>query len=167
MWGLQWTGSDLTPKGVFPQYFRHDGDQRVAVAAAEVPKETGLLNQEFKQAGRGVPYTSPNAGAWTAPGPARGPFTVNLADGSRVTYHWYRFVDQPSFQQYRWSAEKKAKLQAFVEELHAHWPMDRDYMAPPTSGKLARLDPALLVRPPEGMELGYVPIVTGQEDATR
>ncbi|MCK7482583.1 MAG: hypothetical protein M0C28_39820 [Candidatus Moduliflexus flocculans] len=49
-----------------------------------------------------------------------------------MTYSWYRFVDQPSFQQYAWSAEKKAKLQAFVEKLHAAWPIDRDYMAPPT-----------------------------------
>jgi len=79
-----------------------------------------------------------------------------------VTYSWYRFVDQPSFQQYEWSAEKKAKLQAFVEKIHAHWPMDRDYMAPPTRGKLVALDPALLVTPPKGLELGYVPIVTHQ-----
>jgi hypothetical protein len=68
-------------------------------------------------------------------------------DGSVVTYSWYRFVDQPSFQQYAWSEEKKAKLQAFVVKLHAAWPIDRDYMAPPSHGKLATLDPALLVTP--------------------
>ena len=83
-------------------------------------------------------------------------------DGSVVTYSWYRFVDQPSFQQYNWSAEKKAKLQALVEKLHAHWPLDRDYMAPPTRGNLVALDPALLVKPPPGLEAGYVPIVTRQ-----
>jgi hypothetical protein len=38
-------------------------------------------------------------------------------------------------------------------------------MAPPTRGKLVSLDPALLVTPPTGMEVGYVPIVTGQEKA--
>ena len=79
-----------------------------------------------------------------------------------VTYSWYRFVDQPSFQQYHWSVEKKAKLQALVEKLHANWPLDRDYMAPPTRGNLVALDPALLVTPPPGLEVGYVPIVTGQ-----
>jgi len=110
----------------------------------------------------GMPYTSPNIGAWAKPGPNRGPFTAKLADGSAVTYSWYRFVDQPSFQQYAWSAEKKAKLQAFVEKLHANWPADRDYMAPPTRGKLVSLDPALLVTPPAGLEVGYVPIVTRQ-----
>jgi hypothetical protein len=88
--------------------------------------------------------------------------TATLADGSIVTYSWYRFVDQPSFQQYHWSAEKKAKLQAFVERLHAAWPTDRDYMAPPTRGKRVSLDPALLVTPPKGLEVGFVPIVTRQ-----
>jgi hypothetical protein len=90
---------------------------------------------------------------------------VDLADGSRVTYAWYRFVDQPCFQQYAWDAEKKRKLQAFVEKLHAAWPTNRDYMPPPSRGKLVRLDPALLVTPPKGLEVGYVPIVTGQASA--
>jgi hypothetical protein len=30
------------------------------------------------------------------------------------------------------------------------------------SGKLAYLDPALIVTPPKGMEIGFVPIVTKQ-----
>jgi len=47
--------------------------------------------------------------------------------------------------------------------LHANWPIDRDYMAPPTRGKLVALDPALIVTPPKGLEVGYVPIVTRQE----
>ncbi len=79
-----------------------------------------------------------------------------------VTYAWYRFVDQPSFQQYHWGAEKRAKLQAFVEKLHASWQIDREYMAPPTTGKLVALDAALIVEPPDGLEVGYVPIVTRQ-----
>ncbi|MCF7848211.1 MAG: hypothetical protein K9M45_05115 [Kiritimatiellales bacterium] len=163
-WGLEWNDSTLGPKGQFPQYYRHEGDKRIAVGAADVPKETKLHGKEFRQAKRGKPYAAPAAGAWTKPGPKAGPFKVNLADGSTVTYSWYRFVDQPSFQQYRWSKEKKAKLQAFVAKIHAHWPIDRDYMAPPTSGELVALDPALLVTPPKGMEVGYVPIVTRQED---
>ncbi len=163
VWGLQWFTNDLAANGQFPQYYRQVGDQRVAVPAAEVPAETQLHAQQFKVARPGVAYTSPTQGAWTQPGPKLGPFTVKLVDGSLVTYWWYRFVDQPSFQQYPWSAEKKAKLQAFVEKLHANWPLDRDYMAPPTRGKLVSLDPALLVTPPQGLEVGYVPIVTRQE----
>ena len=159
------SGSPTTSaaKGLFPQYYKHVGEERVAVPPADVPAETGLLTQEFKLAKPGVPYTSPTVGAWAKPGPKLGPFTAKLVDGSVVTYSWYRFVDQPSFQQYDWSAEKKAKLQAFVEKLHAHWPIDRDYMAPPTRGELVALDPALLVTPPPGLEVGYVPIVTRQK----
>jgi len=162
VWGLQWFTDDVSRRGFFPQYYRHVGEERVAVAAADVPLETGLLKKEFKLAGKGEPYTSPTTGAWSRPGPKSGPFTARLGDGSVVTYSWYRFVDQPSFQQYAWSEEKKAALQAFVEKLHANWPIDRDYMAPPTRGTLVALDPALLVTPPQGLEVGYVPIVTHQ-----
>ena len=162
VWGLQWFTNDVSSKGLFPQYYKHVGEERVAVAGTEVPAETGLLRQEFKLAEPGKPYTSPSIGAWSQPGPKLGPFTVKLTDGSLVTYSWYRFVDQPSFQQYSWSQEKKAKLQAFVEKFHAQWPIDRDYMAPPSRGALATLDPALFVTPPNGLEVGYVPIVTRQ-----
>ncbi len=162
VWGLQWSNSDSAAKGIFPQYYKHVGEERVAVPAEDVPAETKLLKQEFKQAKMGAPYTSPGGGAWTEPGPKLGPFTTRLGDGSVVTYSWYRFVDQPSFQQYHWSAEKKAKLQALVEKLHANWPSDRNYMPPPTRGKLVVLDPSLLVTPPPGLEAGYVPIVTRQ-----
>ena len=40
-------------------------------------------------------------------------------------------------------------------------------MAPLSSGSLATFDPALLVTPPKGLEVGYVPIVTHQEDAVQ
>lgn len=167
VWGLKWHKNNISPNGFFPQYFKHEGNKRAPIPATEVPKETGLLAKEFKQAERGRPFTSPNKGAWAKPGPKRGPYKVRLTDGSLVTYSWYRFVDQPSFQQYNWSEAKKRKLQSFVEKIHANWPIDRNYMAPPTSGELAALDPALLVTPPKGMEIGYVPIVTRQENAHR
>ena len=161
VWGLQWFTGDGA-KGLFPQYYKQAGEERAVVAAEQVPADTGLLTAEFKLAAPGKPYTSPAAGAWTHPGPKLGPYTAKLVDGSVVTYSWYRFVDQPSFQQYPWSEEKKAKLQAFVEKLHAQWPIDRDYMTPATRGRLVNLDPALLVTPPKGLEAGYVPIVTHQ-----
>ncbi|MBM4144495.1 MAG: hypothetical protein FJ225_13040 [Lentisphaerae bacterium] len=161
-WGLEWHDSDISPRGTFPQYYRHVDDQRVAVAAKDVPAETQLHGQEFGLARPGVPYTSPTTGAWVKPGPKAGPFKTKLTDGSVVTYSWYRFVDQPSFQQYGWSDEKKAKLQACVKKIHANWPTDRDYMAPPSRGELVSLDPALFVMPPPGLETGYVPIVTRQ-----
>ena len=161
-WGLEWFGGDLTKPGMFPQYFKQTDEGRVAIPASQVPPETGLLQQQFPLAGPGAEYTSPTTGAWAEPGPSTGPFTVTLLDGSVVTYAWFRFVDQPSFQQYGWSPERKAALQSLVEKIHAEWPIDRNYMPPPTSGELVSLDPALLVTPPAGMEIGYVPIVTGQ-----
>ena len=109
IWGLQWLADAPSPKGLFPQYCKHVAEERVVVALAEVPADTGLLTQEFNLAKPGPPYTSPTTGAWTQPGPKSGPFTVRLVDGSVVTYSWYRFVDQPSFQQYNWSEEKKVE----------------------------------------------------------
>jgi hypothetical protein len=61
------------------------------------------------------------------------------------------------------TAEEREALQARVEKLHRAWTKDRDYLAPPTVGKLADLDPAQLVMPPKGLEVGYVPIATRQE----
>ncbi|MFO1460330.1 MAG: hypothetical protein U1G08_13090 [Verrucomicrobiota bacterium] len=162
VWGLQWFTNSPGNPGVFPQYYRHEGDQRVAVSENAVPAETGLRAREFPLATPGAPYTSPESGAWRHPGPRTGPFQVRLRDGSVVTYWWYRFVDQPTFQQYSWSAEKRERLQAFVERLHASWPINREYMAPPTRGNLVALDPALLVTPPAGLEVGFVPVVTAQ-----
>ncbi|MGV2338693.1 MAG UNVERIFIED_CONTAM: hypothetical protein LVR18_33310 [Planctomycetaceae bacterium] len=46
--------------------------------------------------------------------------------------------------------------------LHKTWTKDREYLPPPARGTIAELDPAMLVTPPPGMEVGYVPIVTRQ-----
>jgi hypothetical protein len=79
-----------------------------------------------------------------------------------VTYSWYRFADQPALQNADLTDAERAKLQHRVELLHRHWTKEREYLPPPTVGTLADLDPAVLVTPPKGMEIGYVPIVTRQ-----
>jgi len=165
VWGLEWVDGTRSGMGIFPQYYRLVGNGLQAVAASEVPAETRLDAQAFPRAETGAVYTSPTGGAWTAAGPVRGPYLALLGDGSAVTYYWYRFIDQPSFQQYAWSLEKKAEIQAFVEKIHAAWSTDRDYLAPLRQGTLVALDPALFVTPPPGLEVGYVPIVTRQEAA--
>jgi hypothetical protein len=58
--------------------------------------------------------------------------------------------------------QERESVQAHVEKLHRSWKKDRNYLAPPAFGKLAELDPALIVTPPPGLEVGYVPIVTRQ-----
>jgi hypothetical protein len=162
VFGIQWKKNNITKKGKFPQYFMQVGDgKRVPVAESAVPAE--LKKSEFKLAEWGSPYTSPKSGSWVSPGPVSKPIDVVLADKSTVTYCWYRFIDQPSLQQFHWTAEEKAKLQATVEKLQRQWLSNRDYMAPIREGKLVSMDPALIVQPPVGMEVGYVPIVIGQK----
>ena len=100
------------------------------------------------------------------PGPAAGPFKAQLGDGSVVTYYWYRFADQPALQHADIGKEERERMQILVEKMHREWKKDRDYLAPPTVGTLANLDPAQIVEPPKGLEIGYVPIATRQELAT-
>ncbi len=161
VFGMQWRDNDVTKAGNFPQYYMQVGDgKRVPVSVDVVPPE--LVAKEFTLAEPGEPYTSPNSGVWTQPGPASEPETVTLADGSNVTFSWYRFIDQPSLQQFDWSHEKREQLQSLVEKIHTQWRIDSEYMAPPSTGTLVSLDPELMVQPPKGFEIGYVPIVTGQ-----
>jgi hypothetical protein len=164
--GLQWNNSKISSNGHFPRYYMETDTGRIAVAASEVPAK--LRELKFKPAVNGENYSSPDTGSWVTPGPAKGPFYTKLADGSRVTYYWYRFIDQPSLQQYRdvWSNSQKAEIQSIVEKIQKSWTADKEYMPAPRDGKpLVSIDRGLLVTPPEGLETGYVPIVTRQEIA--
>ena len=63
--GLQWKPSALEPwsgafrRGPFPNYYRQAGQELMAVAAGEVPKETGLLQADFPPAVADSSYVSP------------------------------------------------------------------------------------------------------------
>ena len=106
--------------------------------------------------------------SFQTPGPVAGQFQARLGDGSVVTYSWYRFADQPALQRADLTKEEREAMQRKVELLHRTWTKERDYLAPPTVGTLAHLDPAQIVTPPKGFECGYVPIATRQEwDTTR
>jgi len=58
---------------------------------------------------------------------------------------------------------ERAEAQRRVELVHRAWTKDRDYISRPTTGTLASIDPALIVTPPKGMEVGFVPIAVRQE----
>jgi hypothetical protein len=170
--GLQWAKPSADGFARFPQYFRDaaakEGEKdgkRVAVDAAEVPASLGLREREFPSPNASPePYSAePLAGAWAKPGPIAGPFTAKLVDGSTVTYHWYRFIDQPVFAQCGFGDAERAALQSLIERMHRAWPIDGEYLAPPRAGTLALFDSNLFVTPPKGMEVGFVPIVTRQE----
>jgi hypothetical protein len=139
----------------------------VVVKPQDIPAETGLAQVRFGRPREKSPepYVTPDdaASCWKKPGPKAGPFQARLGDGSVVTYYWYRFADQPALLNADLTDRERESLQARVEKLHRSWKNDRDYLPPPTIGKLAALDPALLVTPPKGLEVGYVPIATRQE----
>ncbi|MFO0951668.1 MAG: hypothetical protein U0835_11060 [Isosphaeraceae bacterium] len=167
------TGADdgAGPLVTLPEYFRLEKDPKgrdrwVVVNPRDVPAETGLAGVEFPRR-RGPdrrPYVTPDEpdGSWKKPGRAAGPFRAKLGDGSVVTYSWYRFADQPAVLNADLTAEERERLQKRVEMLHRAWTRDREYLPPPKTGKLAELDPAVIVTPPKGLEVGYVPIVTRQ-----
>src|SRR5262249_32668999 len=113
---------------------------------------------------RSDPYVTPEdaKSCWKKPGPVAGPFQAQLGDGSVVTYFWYRFADQPALLNADLTDAEREGLQARVEKLHRSWKKDRDSLPAPTLGKLAEIDPALVVTPPQGLEIGHVPIATRQ-----
>lgn len=179
-YGYKWNAATVTetdsfsgPLATLPEYYRlvkgEEKSEWVVVAADKVPAETKLAEVEFHTppAAPAEPYVTPDDpdSLWKTPGPVAGPFETRLGDGSIVTYAWYRFVDQPAIRNANLSDDERARLQARVEKLHRHWPIDRDYLPPPSRGKLASLDPALIVTPPPGLEAGYVPIAIRQEEA--
>jgi hypothetical protein len=92
-----------------------------------------------------------------------GPFKAHVGDGTVVTYYWYRFADQPALLNAGLTDAERERMQARAEKLHRAWTKGREYLPPPTVGKLADVDPALIVTPPKGLEAGYVPIATRQE----
>ena len=161
-WTLQWKGSAIN--GVYPEYYQNNSGYMRPIPASQVPDETGLKAAVFPfytdvQA-TGTAYTSP--ASWASPGPAAGPVRAQLTDGSTVTYAWYRFIDQPALQGFGWTVDQKNNLQAVVEQLHTQWKANTQFMAPQTVGELVSMDAALIVIPPAGLEIGYVPIVLSQ-----
>ncbi|MBT3545330.1 MAG: T9SS type A sorting domain-containing protein [Saprospiraceae bacterium] len=159
---------------LLPEYYRLDEDNKWrAVEESEVPASTDLINTPVSINPRSeITYLTPIEpdcawqdpnGPWNSPGPSAGPFTADLGDGSTVTYYWYRFIDQPSIVQANLPESMREKMQERAELIHANWSHTDEYMAPPSVGKLATVDPKAIVQPPVGMEVGYVPIVTRQE----
>ncbi len=165
------TDSSSGALSTLPEYFRltespNNKPQWIVVPAHQVPAETGLADVRFAtpEKKRPEPYVTPDEArsSWKSPGPVSGPYTTQLGDGSVVTYFWYRFADQPALLNADLTDEEREAMQQRAELLHRNWNKDAEYLSPPTVGTLADLDPALLVTPPAGLEIGYVPIATRQ-----
>jgi len=149
--------------GKLPNYFKEVNGIKIPIQESDLPAEVGLASQQFDPVWpTPSPYEAPLTGAWATPGPSAGPFYAELQDSSVITYYWYRFIDQPVFQQFNWPQGEKDALQAMAEQVHENWTPDKEYMQPMTSGTLVSMDPGILVTPPPGLEKGYVPIVVKQ-----
>lgn len=161
--GMKWGGA-LTP-GVFPQYFVEQDSSWQPIPASQVPRTTWLQDQQFApEPLQTVPSVDTAASSrWSSAAWAAGPFTATLADGSTVQYVWYKFVDQPAIKALGLSSTELQNLQTFVDTLQAHSGLNGLAIPPPSAGALATMDPALFVTPPAGLEVGYVPIVIGQQ----
>ncbi|MEQ1823041.1 MAG: hypothetical protein ABL949_11060 [Fimbriimonadaceae bacterium] len=173
-WNRQFVTQTDTKDGALvtlPQYFHLVEGKWTPVSADQVPPETGLRKLKWERPVEEVqePYTTGfgTIPSWKKPGPVAGPFRAHLGDGSVVTYYWYRFADQPAMLNADLSDSERERMQRRVEKLHRNWPKNRNYLAPPSVGSLASLDPAQIVKPPKGYEIGYVPIATLHEFGKR
>ncbi|MSY01700.1 MAG: hypothetical protein F2720_05195 [Actinobacteria bacterium] len=155
-YGLNLTSANTLIK--LPQYFQEQNGIRTAVPESTVPQS--LKEASFEPTS--VPtfvYESPN---WWGSSPTASPtFNAQLNDGSSVEYKWYKFVDQPALQRFELNATEKANLQAAAEKMQKDWAKSQ-LIKDPSSGSLTNFDSGLLVTPPSGLEIGYVPIVVKQ-----
>ncbi len=152
-----------------PKYYRLDRtnghEEWVHTTADKAPAGLRKATFEHPEEEPQKPYDTPTdaKSSFMSPGPVAGPFKVRLGDHSILTYSWYRFADQPAMLNADLTNSEREELQKKIEKLHRAWTKDLNYIAPPTVGKLAEIDPALIVKPPKGFEIGYVPIATYQE----
>jgi len=160
-WGIQWL--DENSQGKFPQYYEIRNGLPVPISENEVPSETQLKDLVLP------PLTANDfdahynkSEAWPEPEGGR-VYTSDLIDGSSISYGWYKFVEQPAIRKLNLSEAKKAQLQSVVEAIHAtDWGPSNPVMKEPTFGKLAEIDSALILTPPAGLEVGYVPVALNQ-----
>ena len=154
-----------------------------AIPVSDVPKEsklTGLkfpedVKKDFKFAGfNSEPIKTPLhpdykfsneiTSTWTKPGPTAGPFETKLSDGSIVVYYWYKFNEQPAILNSDMGDAERELVQKRVELMHKHWKINDRYFPDPAQ-PLAAIDKGVIVTPPKGLEVGYVPICAHQQKA--
>jgi len=153
--GWTWPGATRGTMVHWPSYYKVSGATAVAVAPSAAPSNLRAVNFSPTAADHNFTYQSPT---WFNSAPASSPNSVTyLNDGSEVIYRWYKFVDQPMVQRFHWTAAEKATMQALVIKMQTQWANDA-LIDPPTGGSLAGFDPGILVTPPKGLGLGYVPI---------
>jgi len=95
-------------------------------------------------------------------------YKSELDDGSEIYYRWYKFRDQPTFQQLKidypgiYTEDYLDNLQITIERMHSQWSQKQIFIPVPKtldSLHLVELDHGLVVSTPTGLEVGWVPIV--------
>jgi len=158
-YGLAWNKANAMMQ--LPTYFKENGKNRNAISKEQVPQS--LQNASFAAAFSPKINFSYKTPQWFASGnPASGNFTTTLNDGSKVTYTWYKFVDQPMLRRFNFTEDEKEKMQELIVRIQKEWAQN-PLIENPSAGKLITFDPGLFVTPPAGLEYGYVPIILQQE----
>ena len=163
-------------------YYEVVGEKIVPVTGAEVPEKLRRLEygnlenptnlQNHQDEIELSADDSFNTDCWVCEDPNGCDEQINettLDDGSVISYRWYRFVDQPVF----WNMKREhpefytdaylSDLQATIETMHTQWDGTVNLLERPANKNqfhLAEIDHGLLVEPPTGKEVGWVPIVT-------
>ena len=172
---FNWGGAQQDERG-WSSYYEIIEGAAVAVSAAEVPNE--LLSLEYGTRPNTTslmrhedPTTGLDSSCYTCDDPTGcddTEYETVLDDGSRITYRWYRFIDQPVFHHLRndypdaYSDVALENLQGVIESMHSEWGSTHQLLERPTGTDLlhlAEVDHGLLVDPPAGKEDGWVPIV--------
>ncbi|HJL99849.1 MAG TPA: hypothetical protein QF846_09435 [Acidimicrobiales bacterium] len=155
-WGLQWSD----PSGVFPTHYRKFNNEWEATDGTGSPSQLNSTEARFPSAARKTGY-APSL----EDGPEPQVREVQLNDGSVLRYTWYRFVDQPALAALGLTTKQKTDLQAIVERIHTQWGQQTEFIKPPSQGDLVELQQEVLVQPPTGAEVGWVPVVISQTAA--
>ncbi len=150
-----------------------------ADAVAPAPKnalDAKVFEATRKNNGRflGPPATTERA-CFECPGPAPQDsrlYCLRTMEKSWIGFRWYRFVDQPELNQVFASLKPserdaaKCYMQQRIERMHAaqgNWNSESAWFDAPQGkdnlpAEKVEIDTNLLVTPPEGMEVGFVPI---------
>lgn len=168
LWALKIKNSSCPDTGLcsLPQFYK-DGSPVDPSQASAALRTSRFQMQEISTSFKYDALSeAPKGGCRDSPGPADGTlYCVQSVDDSWIGYRWYRFVDQPGLAQQKLSETQKKFMQGRVEALHRMTPSPVTKWINGRNAEaegMARVDPAAIVAPPRGLEVGYVPIVLYQ-----
>jgi hypothetical protein len=185
---FEWDGVEAQDRG-WGQYYEIVESNVIPVGESEVPPQlrelsygtipntTSLAPHEFSEEDQDEwgDFYEPDFSCYVCNDPTicdQNIYESVLDDGSKVSYRWYRFRDQPMFRDLItdypdvYTEEYLSDLQDLIERMHREWGSSQQFIERPTTLEefhLVEIDHGLIVSPPETKEFGWVPIVTQVE----